>query len=39
MSNGVCVLAQNNSKTDYVQQAYALALSILATAPNTKTSF
>ena len=38
MSNGVCVLAQNNSKTDYVQQAYALALSILATAPNTNIS-
>ena len=28
MSNGFCLLAQNNSTTDYVRQAYALALSI-----------
>jgi hypothetical protein len=35
MSNGVCVLAQNNSTTNYVEQTYALALSILANSPNT----
>jgi len=28
MSKGFCLIAQNNSKTDYVKQAYALALSI-----------
>ena len=28
MNNGFCLLAQNNSTTDYVRQAYALALSI-----------
>jgi len=28
MSKGFCILAQNNSTTDYVRQAYALALSI-----------
>jgi len=28
MSKGFCLLAQNNSTTDYVKQAYALALSI-----------
>jgi len=28
MSKGFCLLAQNNSKTDYVRQAYALALSL-----------
>jgi hypothetical protein len=38
MSNGVCILAQNNDKTNYVEQAYALALSILATTPNTNIS-
>ena len=27
-SKGVCILAQNNSKTDYVRQAYALAKSL-----------
>ena len=27
-SRGFCILAQNNSKTDYVRQAYALAASI-----------
>ena len=38
MNNGVCVLAQNNSTTDYVKQTYALALSILAHSPNTNIS-
>jgi hypothetical protein len=38
MSNGVCVLAQNNKSTDYVRQTYALALSILAHNPNTNIS-
>tara|TARA_R110000868_G_scaffold42799_4_gene144343 strand:- start:841 stop:1647 length:807 start_codon:yes stop_codon:yes gene_type:complete len=38
MSNGVCVLAQNNNTTNYVEQTYALALSILANAPNTNFS-
>ncbi len=38
MSNGVCVLAQNNNTTDYVRQTYALALSILAHNPNTNIS-
>jgi hypothetical protein len=28
MSKGFCLLAQNNSKTNYVRQAYALALSL-----------
>jgi len=28
MSNGFCLLAQNNSTTDYIKQAYALAVSI-----------
>ena len=28
MSKGFCLLAQNNEKTDYVKQAYALALSL-----------
>jgi hypothetical protein len=28
MSKGFCLLAQNNGKTDYVRQAYALALSL-----------
>jgi len=28
MNRGFCLLAQNNSKTDYVRQAYALALSL-----------
>lgn len=28
MSKGFCIVAQNNSNTDYVRQAYALALSI-----------
>ena len=38
MNNGVCILAQNNSTTNYVEQAYALTLSILANDPNTKVS-
>lgn len=38
MSNGICVLAQNNNTTNYVEQAYALALSILANSPNTNIS-
>ena len=38
MSNGVCVLAQNNNTTNYVEQTYALALSILANAPTTNIS-
>ena len=38
MSNGVCVLAQNNNTTNYVEQAYALALSILANTPDTNIS-
>ena len=38
MSNGVCVLAQNNKTTDYVRQTYALALSILEHNTNTKIS-
>lgn len=28
MNKGFCLLAQNNSKTDYIRQAYALALSL-----------
>ena len=28
VGNGFCLLAQNNSTTDYVKQAYALAVSI-----------
>ena len=28
MSNGFCLLAQNNSTVDYIKQAYALAVSI-----------
>ena len=38
MSNGVCVLAQNNKTTNYVRKTYALALSILAHNPNTNIS-
>lgn len=38
MSNGVVLVAQNNGKTDYVKQAYALACSILAHNPNTNIS-
>ena len=30
MSKGFCLLAQNNDQTNYVRQAYALALSIVA---------
>ena len=38
MSKGFLVLAQNNSEVDYIRQAYALALSVNATQPNTKIS-
>ena len=38
MSNGVCLVAQNNSSTDYVRQAYALALSIVAKSPKQTVS-
>ena len=38
MSNGICLVAQNNTKTDYVRQAYALALSVLANNPDTNIS-
>lgn len=38
MSNGICLVAQNNKKTDYVRQAYALALSALAQNPRLNIS-
>ena len=38
MSNGICLVAQNNLKTDYVRQAYALALSALAHNPRLNIS-
>jgi len=38
MSNGICLVAQNNSTTDYIRQAYALALSVLAKSPRTNIS-
>ena len=38
MSNGICLVAQNNKTTDYIRQAYALALSILANSPRTNVS-
>ena len=38
MSNGICIVAQNNKQTDYVRQTYGLALSILASNPNTNIS-
>jgi hypothetical protein len=38
MNNGICILAQNNSTTNYVEQTYALALSVLAYAPDTNIS-
>jgi len=38
MSNGICLVAQNNKKTDYVRQAYALALSVLAVNPTMNIS-
>ena len=38
MSNGICVVAQNNDTTDYVRQTYGLALSVLANNPNTNIS-
>lgn len=33
MSRGICILAQNNSKTNYVNQAYLLALSVKKSNP------
>ena len=36
MSRGFCIFAQNNNKTDYVRQAYALALSIKHFCPGEK---
>lgn len=36
MSKGFCIVAQNNSKTDYVKQAYILACSILQFNKNQK---
>lgn len=38
MSNGICVVAQNNKDTDYIRQAYALALSVYRFNPNTNVS-
>lgn len=38
MSNGICLIAQNNSDTNYIRQAYALALSVLSNSPNTNIS-
>ena len=38
MSNGICLVAQNNKKTDYVRQAYALALSALSQNPRLNIS-
>jgi hypothetical protein len=38
VSNGICLVAQNNKTTDYIRQAYALALSILANSPRTNVS-
>lgn len=38
MSNGICLVAQNNKTTDYIRQAYALALSVLANSPRTNIS-
>lgn len=38
MSKGFCLLAQNNSTTDYVRQAYALALSLHKYNSNQKIS-
>jgi len=38
VSNGICLVAQNNNTTDYIRQAYALALSILANSPRTNVS-
>ena len=38
MSNGICVVAQNNDTTDYVRQTYGLACSVLANNPNTNIS-
>jgi hypothetical protein len=38
MSKGFVVLAKNTADTDYVKQAYVLALSILATQTETAIS-
>jgi len=38
MSKGFCLLAQNNQETDYVRQAYALALSLHKFNKNQKIS-
>jgi hypothetical protein len=38
VSNGICLVAQNNNTTDYIRQAYALALSVLANSPRTNVS-
>jgi hypothetical protein len=38
MSKGFCLLAQNNEKTDYLRQAYALALSLHKYNKNQKIS-
>lgn len=38
MSNGICLVAQNNATTDYIKQAYALALSVLGHSPRTNIS-
>ena len=38
MSNGICLIAQNNSDTNYIRQAYALALSVLSNSPDTNIS-
>lgn len=38
MSNGFCLLAQNNKDTDYIRQAYALALSLHKYNKNQKIS-
>jgi hypothetical protein len=38
VNKGFCILAQNNSKTDYIRQAYALATSIHKFNKNQKVS-
>lgn len=38
MNRGFCLLAQNNDKTDYIRQAYALALSLHKYNKNEKIS-
>lgn len=34
MSKGICILSQRNSKTDYIKEAYLLALSVKKSNPN-----